>query len=265
MKWPVDESNAPTEEVDVRVRSIPWPRVFLEAAVIVGSILLAFALDAWWDDRNRRDELRNQLGVVAGEIQSAYQALEVGLEVHEWNAHLADRLAAALDRVDEGSVVVVSDSLIGPLLPQATTDVTTGSLEAFIAAGGLELIENPEVRGHLLAWPTRVLDLQDDEIYLRNFAAADLSAYLRANAAIANAERQAAPLLLSRFGVGPEVDPDLLGTVVLRREQHLMNLLAAREAGERGMRRGLVEMLEQATSIVSALETSLGNPTTELR
>ncbi len=28
---------------------IPWLRVFVEGVVIVGSILLAFGIDAWWE------------------------------------------------------------------------------------------------------------------------------------------------------------------------------------------------------------------------
>jgi hypothetical protein len=28
---------------------IPWLRILVEGAVIVGSILLAFGIDAWWD------------------------------------------------------------------------------------------------------------------------------------------------------------------------------------------------------------------------
>ena len=58
---------------------------------------------------------------------------------------------------------------------------------------------------------------------------------------------------MARFGAGPEVDPDQLGTVMLRRDQHLMNLLAARESGERGLRPGLVDMRDQAARIVLAL------------
>ncbi|MCL7963402.1 MAG: hypothetical protein M8860_11195 [marine benthic group bacterium] len=200
-------------------KNIPWLRVLVEGAVIVVSILLAFALDA-----------------------------------HDMNAHLAEHLRSALGRVDEGSEVAVSDTLIGPLLPQVTADVTTGSLDAFIAAGGLELVEDVEIRRHLLDWPTRIEDLLDDETYLRNFAAAHLASYLRANSAVANAELLSIPWLFARFGVGPPLDPELLGMVTLRREQQLVNLLAARESGERGMRYGLVEMLDQAALILNALE-----------
>jgi hypothetical protein len=35
--------------------AIAWRRVTLEGAVIVISILLAFAIDAWWEERNARE------------------------------------------------------------------------------------------------------------------------------------------------------------------------------------------------------------------
>lgn len=34
-------------------QTIPWPRIAVEGVAIVASILLAFAIDAWWDDRQR--------------------------------------------------------------------------------------------------------------------------------------------------------------------------------------------------------------------
>ena len=38
-------------------KQIPWLRVFVEGVMIVGSILLALALDAWWDGVQERAEL----------------------------------------------------------------------------------------------------------------------------------------------------------------------------------------------------------------
>ena len=35
-------------------QEIPWNKFVVEAFVIVGSILLAFAIDAWWDERQER-------------------------------------------------------------------------------------------------------------------------------------------------------------------------------------------------------------------
>ena len=35
-------------------QEIPWKRILVEATAIVASILLAFAIDAWWQDRAER-------------------------------------------------------------------------------------------------------------------------------------------------------------------------------------------------------------------
>lgn len=36
-------------------RTIPWRRIAVEGIAIVASILLAFAIDAWWEDRQRAE------------------------------------------------------------------------------------------------------------------------------------------------------------------------------------------------------------------
>ena len=39
-------------------QNIPWKSIVVEAAAVVGSILLAFAIDAYWEERaERQDEL----------------------------------------------------------------------------------------------------------------------------------------------------------------------------------------------------------------
>lgn len=37
-----------------QAQEIPWTRILVEAAAIVASILLAFAIDAWWQNRTER-------------------------------------------------------------------------------------------------------------------------------------------------------------------------------------------------------------------
>ncbi len=44
---------------------IPWLRVFVEGVVIVGSILLAFGVDAAWSDRQDRARERALLTQLA--------------------------------------------------------------------------------------------------------------------------------------------------------------------------------------------------------
>ncbi|WP_439106588.1 hypothetical protein [Congregibacter sp.] len=238
------------------IKSGSWFSSLREGLVIVGSILLAFALDAWWGDMSRKNELSLQLTGVASELQSTRASLASVRRAHEYNVELTERLRATLASVEEGAEVVVSDESLGPLLPQVTADVTTNSLSAYIAAGGLELISDQDLRAELLAWPAQIEDLQDDEIYLRNFAAADLSRWLRTHADVSNAEVYSVPVVLGHFGVAPPPDPALLGTVVLRRDRELMNLIAARESGERAVLINIEQLLVVVDRHLDAIKRS---------
>ena len=51
-------------------QKIPWKRLTTEGAVIVVSILLAFAIDAWWEERQERRAQLQSLARVAAEIEA---------------------------------------------------------------------------------------------------------------------------------------------------------------------------------------------------
>ena len=59
-----------------KTQSIPWKRLSVEAAAIVVSILLAFGIDAWWDDRNERIEEAEILGQFLVTLDEDIQGLE---------------------------------------------------------------------------------------------------------------------------------------------------------------------------------------------
>ena len=48
---------------------IPWLRVFVEGVVIVGSILLAFGIDAWWEGRQEREREATYLSALVAEVE----------------------------------------------------------------------------------------------------------------------------------------------------------------------------------------------------
>ena len=54
---------------------IAWKRLSVEAAAIVGSILLAFAIDAWWEDRNDVELERRLLTVLLAEFEQNRELL----------------------------------------------------------------------------------------------------------------------------------------------------------------------------------------------
>ena len=56
-------------------QDISWRRIFAEGAAIVAGILLAFAIDAWWDDQVEIKEEQRLLAALANEFESNINVL----------------------------------------------------------------------------------------------------------------------------------------------------------------------------------------------
>lgn len=60
-----------------KTREIPWPRMLAEGTAIVVSILLAFAIDAWWEEHREAAVERAQLQSLLDEFKEARSQLEL--------------------------------------------------------------------------------------------------------------------------------------------------------------------------------------------
>jgi len=58
------------------VQAIQWRRLFVEAVAIAGSILLAFSIDAWWDERSDNIRLVGAIQNIADEVKDAREEIE---------------------------------------------------------------------------------------------------------------------------------------------------------------------------------------------
>ena len=63
-----------------RLRAIQWPRIFAEGTAIVLSILLAFAIDAWWQELREQADYRAQVETLLGEFRESKARLERQLD-----------------------------------------------------------------------------------------------------------------------------------------------------------------------------------------
>jgi hypothetical protein len=169
-------------------------RFVVEAAVIVGSILLAFAIDAAGASYRESQEERRVLKALEAELlqnsNRLDQAIAFHLEVRE-SANLILDLASS--RVD-----VTSDSvaqLLSDLSWWRHTDFQTGALDALLFGGGLSTISSEELRRGLFEWK-RTLDEyvlmegQDYTYYIEHWVP-----FLRANANV--------PAVVARVGSYP--------------------------------------------------------------
>ena len=132
---------------------IPWKRITVEAAAIVGSILLAFGIDAQWNDYQDRQLEKKILEGLLVEFQSFEGMLD-------WDQKYYGALrASALKLVDIGMGMEedVSDQEIDQLLEEVwwwslPSRWRTAELNSVIASGNLALVSNAALRHDLGDW-----------------------------------------------------------------------------------------------------------------
>ena len=93
-------------------QKIQWPRIAAEATAIVISILLAFAIDAWWEERRETSASREQIRSLLEEFKEGKQ-------------HLTAQVRA-LEGSLEGSIRVLN--LIGPTATNVELQQARGAL-----------------------------------------------------------------------------------------------------------------------------------------
>lgn len=133
-----------------------------EIVVVVASILIAFALDAWWDSAVERDQERALLAGLQAEFEQNRAPLDERISNHERLAAGAHALAALLDAAD-GDSVTVPDSLLITLVVTPTFDPTLGTLEEAQSSGRTRLIRDGELRRRLRAWQGLWVDAREEE------------------------------------------------------------------------------------------------------
>lgn len=155
-----------------------------EVTIIVLGILIAFALDAAWDSRQERREERHIVESLRGEFGQTRADLSLWIQFHRKTERNTRVLLAAMDAVAPGSRLEVSDTLIAALLIGPTFDPITATLDALTTAGRLPLIRDPELRGALATWPSRLFDARDEELQARAFLDGYLIPRLAEDAAV---------------------------------------------------------------------------------
>lgn len=149
----------------------PGRRWIVEGFVVVVSILIAFALDAWWDARSARQDLAADLRGVADELVDNRDALAIRIDGYREIVSSIDYLLS-LDsvRARDGAVTVADTILFRSFVTSPTTDPSMGVLDALIASGRIALVEDLSLRRFLAGFRTRIEDVREDELGARQVA-----------------------------------------------------------------------------------------------
>lgn len=130
-----------------------------DAALIVVSILIAFALDAWWDGQSRAAEQREALSALQAELEGSRAELD---SVVAFNEAQIERIDQVLERGDAAGSSDESGAIFRALLGGLTFDPSLSAVEA-ILAGGLDRISDSDLRAAIAAWPGVLREIQVDQ------------------------------------------------------------------------------------------------------
>lgn len=145
-------------------------KLIREGFVIVVSILLAFAIDAGWDELQDRSQEREVLESLRDDFRANLDEAVATVATHERNSRL---LARAHARTRAETLALDSDSARATLQAFAmprTFDAVLGTLDALVGAGRLGLIRDAELRRELTVFLNFVADSQEDAGYLADSA-----------------------------------------------------------------------------------------------
>jgi hypothetical protein len=231
----------------VSTRQIPWKRILLEGAVIVVSILLAFSIDAWWNNRIEQQREHEQLVSMRTEFMASLSGLDEVLTSIQLHAKNVDSLIALLKAAGD-EPVMVQGALLGSAITWRTSDVSTSTLDALMASGDLNLLSNLELRANLAGFPAYLLDITEDELIAQKFAESEMSVFLAreglAEIAYANREGVPGPEGLQSLRAPKEISvrpsPELIGYLTARRVHFFYSELGLPE-----MRSYLQMLIEQ--------------------
>ena len=125
---------------------IPWLRVFVEGVVIVGSILLAFGIEAWWDDRADRQTELTILGELHTALSADFEFLENTLDEFR---RIESRTEIILSHMRSGAPYSDSlDAYFGAVYGYQGGETNKAGYES-LKSQGLGLISDDGLRSHV--------------------------------------------------------------------------------------------------------------------
>jgi hypothetical protein len=143
--------------------SIQWKRLSVEATAIVASILLAFAIDALWDERELREQEIAQLHALHADFTENVKRLQRVIDrQNEFVASQARLLEIIHDHQDlpneEALKKLVTESFMFTRL-----DAVLGAYQALVSSGDLRMIRDRNLRTAIAEFVGTLGDGFEDE------------------------------------------------------------------------------------------------------
>jgi len=234
---------------------IPWKRLSVEAAAIVGSILLAFAIDAWWAERLERITEREELSRLYDEFSSNRERLDRWVSVDGFMQRIRTsslRVSEIMDAAMKGGSETVSvlDVQIADLVRSATFEAESPVYESLVRSGRIEIVEDREIVTAIAKWERSLRNAAEIEQTRRQFVNNQLLPVLAARSNIQH-------VLMNRF-VPIQLEPlDPNRMTEIHVDPLLVNLVGERSHWEGVALRSLTGVRDTADDVMSVISESL--------
>ena len=227
---------------------ISWRSVLVEGLVIVVSILLAFGIEAWWQERgDRTAELESLVG-----LHAEFTAIRERLEGDTLFSEEFAAVEALYEQVQTISLdretLSVPDTLLVEAVSAVTFEGATPVLDGLISSGRLEIIRDQPVRIAISDWKHWLTQLDELEEESKTFTIMQLRPSLVSSGDVA-------PVFASARSFGYfEVDPD--GVTTLQIDSELKALLAGRVGYAGGLAQIRKRLVIFANDLLIAIENA---------
>jgi len=150
-------------------------KLALEGSVVVASILIAFALDAWWEDRQLRQETAEDLAIVQFELAENIRLAQLIMDTMNQVIAANNTLIAELITQPDSALIEIDDTTIfWGIFISPTFDPSLGGTDAWIAAGRLGNLGSPVLRQRLASVRGKVEDVVEEQRIAREIAVREI-------------------------------------------------------------------------------------------
>jgi hypothetical protein len=218
-------------------REIPYFRIAAEGAVVVASILLAFAIDALWTERLERKVEREELSRLYAEFERNRDRILSFGNYQQRSTAASLRLDELMEQAYAGGseAIALPDTELAELVQAPTYEAEVPVFDGLIRSGRIEIVKNRRIIDALAEWERLIRNASEHELRARRFVDDQLLPALIVRADLRH-------VLLNQYyrvEIVP-LDPD--GTTIVRVDAEIMGLVA-----QRYFHTALaVKMLEQA-------------------
>jgi hypothetical protein len=222
---------------------IPWKRVAIEVVTIVASILLAFAIDAWWQERGERNREAALIEELIIEFDEAEALLRELISYHRSNTLKFDELNALLSASEEERDAARVIELSHDLWTVRVYEQRMPIYENLVDSIGLEFIQDEGLRSALRIYQGDAINQKGWDDFLKAFDQDLMVATLAPRVPYFQHVFDD-----SQSDSGPAVDLRSLA-----QDMEFRNLIALRADGERKLVEIRLELLKAVEEVQSAL------------